>query len=180
MPRDLRYITDKFKKNMSEKLKGNNNAFGHNVCLSQDARDRISLKLKGIKRSEETRRKMSLAQKGRKISSDAKKKMSLAAIKRHYKPWGVLNYYEIHSRIRRMYGEPRSCEECGTTKAKFYDWSNVSLKYKKSRSDWKRLCRPCHGRHDSSKRSNKRRNLSLKRRVNRRSNNHGFKNKGNG
>lgn len=173
MARDLRYMTDEFKKKMSEKLKGNKNAFGHKVCLSQEVRDRISKKLKGIKRSIETRKKMSLARIGRKVSDDAKSKMSFAAIKRHHKLWNRLNYYELHNRIRRMYGEPRVCEECGTRNAKYYDWSNVSLKYKKSRNDWKRLCRPCHGRHDSAKRLNKRRNLSLKIRVNRRSDKHG-------
>jgi len=55
-----------------------------------------------------------------------------------------VGYGGLHSWLRRKLGIPRKCERCGTTKAKRYEWSNISRKYKRDLSDWIRLCASCH------------------------------------
>ncbi len=55
-----------------------------------------------------------------------------------------VGYRSLHSWIRREYGMPTSCEDCGTTKKGKYEWANISGKYLRERSDWKHLCRFCH------------------------------------
>lgn len=61
----------------------------------------------------------------------------------------------LHSWVRRKLGKPRKCEQCGTTKAKLFDWANISREYKRDITDWKRLCRNCHAKYDYSIRSKK-------------------------
>jgi hypothetical protein len=58
------------------------------------------------------------------------------------------SYAAIHMWVRAHYGTPRSCELCKTTDRKMYHWSNISGEYKRERSDWQRLCVPCHKRYD--------------------------------
>lgn len=83
------------------------------------------------------------------------------------KSWATLTYHQRHARIRRVYkNEQKKCESCGTEDAEYYDWANISLEYKEERSDWKRLCRPCHGEMDSTKRNHKRSRISVKSKVN--------------
>lgn len=53
-------------------------------------------------------------------------------------------YGAKHDWIKRWYGNPEICENCGTTTAPKYDWANISGKYLRDRKDWKRLCRSCH------------------------------------
>jgi hypothetical protein len=53
-------------------------------------------------------------------------------------------YVAIHYWVRKQFGDPMQCEECGTTEKPRYEWANVSNQYIKDRSDWKRLCVPCH------------------------------------
>lgn len=166
MKRNNAYITEEFRKRMSEKLKGNLNALGHRIDLSQEARDKISAKLKGVKKSAETRQRMSSARTGTKASKETKKILSLAAIRRWHKPFEKLTYQQRHVRIRRLYGVSRLCENCGNDKAKYYDWANLSLDYKQERSDWKRLCRTCHGELDSTRRGHRRSNMSVKEKIN--------------
>lgn len=55
-----------------------------------------------------------------------------------------MTYTGVHHWIKRKLGQPKFCEKCKTTKAKLYDWSNVSGLYKRDVSDWQRLCRKCH------------------------------------
>lgn len=57
-------------------------------------------------------------------------------------------YGSKHDWIKKWYGEAIKCEDCGTTTAKKYDWANISGKYLRDRSDWKRLCRKCHHKMD--------------------------------
>ena len=61
-----------------------------------------------------------------------------------------ISYSLVHRRIEYKLGKPRKCEDCGTTEAKFYDWANISKKYKLEITDWKRLCRKCHIAYDGS------------------------------
>lgn len=62
----------------------------------------------------------------------------------------VLTYSGIHKWVTRTFGQPDACEHC--TKAglsgRSIHWANKSGEYKRDRSDWMRLCRPCHFRHD--------------------------------
>lgn len=55
-----------------------------------------------------------------------------------------VGYSGLHQWVRRELGEPNKCEKCETTKAKKYEWANISLKYKRDLNDWKRLCVSCH------------------------------------
>jgi hypothetical protein len=54
----------------------------------------------------------------------------------------------LHQWVERKKGKPRICEHCNTTKAKQYDWANVSQKYKRDLNDFIRLCRSCHAKYD--------------------------------
>lgn len=58
-------------------------------------------------------------------------------------------YGAKHRWVSKRFGRPFLCEECGTTeipkdKKQWFEWANVSGEYKRERSDWKRLCVPCH------------------------------------
>lgn len=55
-----------------------------------------------------------------------------------------VGYNGLHTWVRKTLGTPKKCEECGTEEAKLYDWANVSRKYRREVTDWKRLCRKCH------------------------------------
>ena len=52
--------------------------------------------------------------------------------------------------IELRMGKPRKCEQCGTEKAKRYDWANKNGQYKRDLSDWVRLCRSCHIKKDGT------------------------------
>lgn len=53
-------------------------------------------------------------------------------------------YSSIHKTIAKYFGNPKKCENCKTTTAKIYQWANISGKYNREKSDWKRLCKTCH------------------------------------
>ena len=55
-----------------------------------------------------------------------------------------VGYKGLHCWISKHFGRPMKCEICKTEDAKRFDWANVSGKYKRARSDWKRLCKKCH------------------------------------
>lgn len=54
-----------------------------------------------------------------------------------------------HMWIARTFGRPEACDNVNCLgRSKFYDWANISGKYKRDRSDYFRLCRSCHKRFD--------------------------------
>lgn len=53
-------------------------------------------------------------------------------------------YRMLHYWVERRLGKPGFCHHCKRTDKKYYDWSNISGKYLKDVSDWRRLCRSCH------------------------------------
>lgn len=53
-------------------------------------------------------------------------------------------YYALHRWVEARLGKPRFCLHCKSTTAPIYDWSNISGKYLRDVSDWRRLCRNCH------------------------------------
>ena len=59
-------------------------------------------------------------------------------------------YTSIHEWVYVRLGKPRKCSNCGTEKAKKYEWANISKKYKRDVKDWKRLCTSCHRVEDGS------------------------------
>lgn len=56
------------------------------------------------------------------------------------------SYNAKHSWIRRIFGNPKMCEECGLDNlvGRQINWANKSGKYLRNISDWKRLCIRCH------------------------------------
>lgn len=54
----------------------------------------------------------------------------------------------LHNWVERNWGRPRICEMCKTETANTYDWSNITGKYLRERSDWQYLCRSCHTKYD--------------------------------
>jgi len=69
--------------------------------------------------------------------------------KSHMWTGDAVGYSGVHHWIRKNLGKPNKCVECGrednNTK---YNWANISRKYKRDLSDWKRLCRKCHMQFD--------------------------------
>lgn len=61
---------------------------------------------------------------------------------------GSVGKAALHNWVEKHKGKPRKCEHCDTTKAKQYDWANVSQEYKRELSDFIRLCRSCHAKYD--------------------------------
>lgn len=58
----------------------------------------------------------------------------------------VPHYHSAHWWIKKNYGRANECESCGFTSknGRQFNWANLSGKYLKERSDWKRLCVKCH------------------------------------
>jgi len=57
-------------------------------------------------------------------------------------------YSAKHTWMRTNFGTPSFCEHCKTTENRRYHWANISGEYQRERSDWLRLCVPCHKRND--------------------------------
>ncbi len=57
-------------------------------------------------------------------------------------------YAAVHMWVANHFGKPQKCENCLTTENRMYHWANISHTYKRERSDWLRLCVPCHKRND--------------------------------
>jgi hypothetical protein len=59
-------------------------------------------------------------------------------------------YTAYHNRIASLHGQPQKCEVCGTSDSKkTYDWANLSGRYADP-SDYRRMCRSCHWKHDQT------------------------------
>ena len=58
-------------------------------------------------------------------------------------------YQRAHYKVRKIRGKPSLCEQCGTTTAKRFDWANISGNYDDP-SDYIRLCKKCHYKHDGA------------------------------
>ena len=57
-------------------------------------------------------------------------------------------YAAFHIRLTKRFGQPKRCEQCGTTdKRKSYDWANLTGNYSDIK-DYRRLCRSCHWKLD--------------------------------
>lgn len=58
------------------------------------------------------------------------------------------SYEVIHQWLKRRYGSPFGCVECGTTENRKYEWANISGKYHRSIEDFQSMCVPCHRKMD--------------------------------
>jgi len=87
------------------------------------------------------------------FSEETKKKMRDNQLNERNSNWkgDDVKYQGLHKWIRLNYGMPSKCEKCGTTEKRMYHWANISGEYKRDRSDWIRLCVPCHKKFDINK-----------------------------
>ena len=137
------------------------------IKLSEETKRKISIANSGRIVSEETRHKLSISgkgkNKGKKHSDETKEKMRKARRDifkgENHTLWkgDKAGYRAKHTWIERKLGKPDKCEECGTDGLKGHaiQWANISGKYKRIISDWKRLCSKCHGHFDKEKRQSK-------------------------
>lgn len=59
------------------------------------------------------------------------------------------SYQTLHQWIRRHFGRPTKCEECGKDDVNSnYEWANISHQYTRDRTDWKTMCISCHRKYD--------------------------------
>ena len=79
-----------------------------------------------------------------------KKRENISGEKSFYWKGDDVGYHGIHKWIAKKLGKPNFCENCKTTIKKHYHWANISGKYIRDVSDWKRLCVKCHRSFDSS------------------------------
>lgn len=62
-----------------------------------------------------------------------------------------VGYFGLHAWVNDCKGAPKKCDACGKDDplAK-YHWANLSHKYLRDISDWKRMCVSCHWKYDKS------------------------------
>lgn len=57
----------------------------------------------------------------------------------------------LHEWITKQLGRPQSCQFCGCTNAKRFEWANKTGQYLRDLNDWLRLCTSCHRKYDLKK-----------------------------
>jgi hypothetical protein len=66
-----------------------------------------------------------------------------------------VGYDGMHDWVTKHLGQPIGCEVCGINDLeRKYHWANVSGKYLRNKSDFKRMCVPCHSKYDHKMRKN--------------------------
>jgi hypothetical protein len=63
----------------------------------------------------------------------------------------AVTYGGAHTRVCSVRGQPKRCEECGTTTARNFEWANLTGHFHDP-DDYRRLCRSCHRRFDNTRR----------------------------
>ncbi len=61
-----------------------------------------------------------------------------------------INYQNFHRKIRKLFGEPDTCEYCnksGLVSCQIH-WASKNHVYSEKREDWLRLCAKCHKEYD--------------------------------
>jgi hypothetical protein len=65
---------------------------------------------------------------------------------------GEVSYRNLHRWVERYLGKPNQCTNCGKCgSGKQIHWANKSQEYKRTLSDWLRLCAKCHKSYDMGK-----------------------------
>ena len=90
---------------------------------------------------------------GRKRSEETKKKFSLAKTGERSPVWrgNKVGYWGLHHWIRHHLGSAKECKVCGGFFSTYYEWANISGKYKRDARDFISLCRRCHTNYDWGK-----------------------------
>lgn len=58
-------------------------------------------------------------------------------------------YDAMHLRKTKLHGQPKKCEQCGTSdERKRYQWASLTGKYQDP-NDYKRMCQSCHAKYDN-------------------------------
>lgn len=123
---------------------------------------------KGGKHSDETLLKMRLIKLGKPSARKGKKYPSVQG-KNHYAWKGdEVSYSPLHKWVTKNLGRPEACEFCGVrgrmTGNKRLRWNiehaNISGRYLRKLTDWRSLCKPCHGKLDAQERAIKKIRLS--------------------
>lgn len=75
----------------------------------------------------------------------------------HHHSWtgDKASYNSKHQRVRRYFGKPSHCEHCKTTEDRMYHWANKKGDFSLKRTNWLRLCVPCHRLYDKDKNKSK-------------------------
>ena len=96
--------------------------------------------MKGKHHSEETRRKISIHNASRTKTDDRSSSWK----------GDKVGYSGLHRWVPKKLGKPDTCEHCKRTglSGNAIHWANRSGKYKRSMSDWIRLCSSCHRKYD--------------------------------
>ncbi len=105
---------------------------------------------KGLKMSKEHCEKLSKAHRGQ-ISWNKGKKLPQNSGENNINWKGdVVGYRSLHTWVIRHLGQPDKCEDCGkdNLSGHLIHWANISGKYKRNLTDWKRLCVKCHSKFD--------------------------------
>jgi hypothetical protein len=91
------------------------------------------------------------------FTSEHIKNMSKARMGNKNNMWlgSKVKYGSLHSWVRRKLGTPHWCEICKNKnlRRRQYHWSNISRKYKRKLTDWRRLCVKCHKKYDKKQTS---------------------------
>lgn len=111
--------------------------------------------------------------KGKPWSNAMKKKISLSKVGipqpvgEKSKGWkgSKAKYHSVHNWIRRNWGSPEECEECGEKrdhkiKKNNVEWACLSGKLTREKNNWKKLCRSCHCKNDNLVKNLKRKKKS--------------------
>lgn len=62
---------------------------------------------------------------------------------------GTKEYSLVHEWVRYHFGKADKCEDCGLEgNSRQVNWANISKRYLRERSDWKKLCVRCHRKFD--------------------------------
>lgn len=61
-----------------------------------------------------------------------------------------VSYGVLHKWVQQQLGKPNICTNCGSIKAKRYEWSNISGEYHRDINDWQRMCAACHKIYDNA------------------------------
>lgn len=127
---------DTFRKKNSERSKGNKYTLGQ--TRSDEFKENARVRMLGNKYSL-----------GYKQSDSTKKKRALALIgktagdKHPFWKGDSIEYFGLHSRMRKLIKQPDSCSDCGKITKKL-DLANISQLYKLDINDWEYICRKCH------------------------------------
>lgn len=133
------------------------------ACASQynaDHKKNVTRYWLGKKRSPDVIEKMRNALRGRKASDATRARLREACRVQgrfgeghHLWKGSDVSYSSLHKWVARWKGAPEQCERCGLSglppgRKRYFQWANISGKYRRDLMDWMRLCARCHKAYD--------------------------------